>query len=309
MSARGMWLFHLLRNSCCGLAFAALAVPAVALAAVPDGVWLRTVGGRLASAIAPDCPASEAQTGLVLHDIAGFRPDERELAMREYRLGGGFGIVAVVPGSPAERAGLSIGDEIVAVEARPMAGFRADLIGRKATYDRVEAFEDLLASALRSGLARLQVRRRGGAPVPVVLEAEPSCAAGRFVVMPDREVNAWSNGKYVAVSSAMMALIADDDELAFVVAHEMAHNLLGHNGGGAVAARLLGGEGRASSRNRELAADALALRFVIAAGYDPDAAQELLDRMQAGGHGGGALSHPAISRRIANVHALIARYR
>ncbi len=43
-----------------------------------------------------------------------------------------------------------------------------------------------------------------------------------------KEINAYADGENIVVSTGMMAFIESDDELALVLSHEMAHNLLGH---------------------------------------------------------------------------------
>src|SRR5262249_17928352 len=138
----------------------------------------------------------------------------------------GFGVMQLVPGSGADRAGLKRGDEIVAVNDSDLAGFAPQLIGKEASPDRTERFTDLLGNALRQGPAKLTVRR-GAETMTLSLTGEKGCG-GRFVVVPSYELNAWSDGHYVAVTTRMMRYAADDQELAFVVAHEMSHNILGH---------------------------------------------------------------------------------
>lgn len=48
-----------------------------------------------------------------------------------------------------------------------------------------------------------------------------------FALEEDNILNAYADGKKIAVSSAMVQF-ADDDELANVLSHEFAHNLMGH---------------------------------------------------------------------------------
>lgn len=120
-------------------------------------------------------------------------------------------------------------------------------------------------------------------------------------------------------------------ELAFVVAHEMAHVVRRHawdrmlndavmrvisNVGGRAGA--LGGWLRTSgigllqsahSRDRELEADELGLRVMVAAGYPPDGAIALLEQIDRLGREPGVVSqyfasHPPASERIANLQRI-----
>lgn len=61
--------------------------------------------------------------------------------------------------------------------------------------------------------------------------------------MSDEDVNAHADGKNIVVAGGMMRFIESDEELALVMAHEMAHNLLGHissNSTNTIAGQVLG---------------------------------------------------------------------
>jgi hypothetical protein len=146
----------------------------------PRPMWdllrVRTIGYQLARANAARCETPTMQTGLILHDIGGFAAADRAAAMHGNDLTHGFGILDLVAASPAGRAGLRHGDEIVGINDRDLNDFALHLITRRASYDRVEAFEDLLQQMLREGDARLTVRR-GSQLIAINLEAEPGAAA------------------------------------------------------------------------------------------------------------------------------------
>ena len=76
---------------------------------------IRTIGYRLARSNAMLCSVPTMQTGLILQDIAGFAQADRLQAMREHALSDGFGILQMVSDSPAIRAGLRPGDEIIGI--------------------------------------------------------------------------------------------------------------------------------------------------------------------------------------------------
>jgi hypothetical protein len=217
---------------------------------------------------------------------------------RAYGLTTGFGVLRLVPGSAAERAGLRTGDEIIALNGADLTNFAGELIGRQATSDRNERFVDLLEAALRKGPATLAVRR-AGATVTLRLEADQGCG-GRFVATPDNHLNAWTDGRYVAVTAKMMR-VADDPELAFVVAHEMAHNILGHT-------RPRGtGISQARGKAAEAEADAMAVELLANADYDLAAPARFLSRTGKLQFLTLSLDHPSNSQRIRIVDASIAR--
>ena len=89
----------------------------------------------------------------------------------------------------------------------------------------------------------------------------------------------------------MLGDTASDDELAFLVGHEMSHNILGHRarldeegvGRGVFSAY---GKNAAAIRRTEEEADYLGLYLVASAGYDPAAAATFWQRFsQAHGMG------------------------
>jgi len=126
-------------------------------------------------------------------------------------------------------------------------------------------------------------------------------------------------GRTIYLSRRLLERLADDDAVAFVVAHELAHHRLGHIPAG-VTARLLParlvlallGTWLCSSAH-EADADRLAIELCMTAGYDPErclAALEILTLVSLdygdvdGVLGGtGRRSHPALSDRIAEVRA------
>ena len=88
-------------------------------------------------------------------------------------------------------------------------------------------------------------------------------------VSDSRDINAYSDGHEVRITEALVSFAVDDAELAFVIAHEMAHNLI-HVGTGA-----FGGP----RRQQEYQADHMGLYLVARAGFSPEAAIRLLSRL------------------------------
>ena len=156
-----------------------------------------------------------------------------------------------------------------------------------------------------------------------------------FAVLETPEVNAWSTpGGWIFVSRGVLNNCQNEAELAGVLAHEIAH-VNHHDGLDEVkaaegkAALVEGAQAsdrtsqfsdiadkgvdvltkQAHSQPSELKADAAAVHFISAAGYDPAAYLQLLQRLQqVAAHGGGVMStHPGIDKRIATVTAELAK--
>jgi hypothetical protein len=249
------------------------------------------IGFRLATANSGECSVREPATGLLFHDLGGYPAALRPAVTSGWGLTDGFGILGVVPGSPGTAAGLQPGDEIVGVAGQRIAALPLPAVTARASYDRVAAFSAILRDKLRAGSVRLDVRR--GVDVrQVSLRGVPSCAAD-FVLVPQQRPEAWSDERAVAVSSGL-AQLADDDELSFAMAHELAHILLGHAGPA---------KGQGGSKTRELAADELALKLVRNAGYDTAGGERLLKLLASRKAGEISFSHPAFAKRIARLRA------
>jgi predicted Zn-dependent protease len=110
-------------------------------------------------------------------------------------------VTSVARGSGAERAGLRAGDRIISVDGR---GVIPDE-GAVPTIDK----RDSILHAMN-------------------IPADTVCAYD-VAVLKSAELNAFADGKTVYVTSQMLRFAADDDELATVVGHEIAHNAMGHN--------------------------------------------------------------------------------
>ena len=128
-------------------------------------------------------------------------------------------------------------------------------------------------------------------------------------------MNAEADGRYVQVTTALAQYVADDAELAAVLAHEFAHNILGHRvrlDAARVSRGFFGNFGRNAARIREteIEADRFSIYLLDRAGYDPEAAVRFWTRF--GQHGLnflGSPTHPNWRSRIALFETEIAAIR
>lgn len=136
----------------------------------------------------------------------------------------------------------------------------------------------------------------------------------------------------IAFTIPLIAEARNRDEIAFIMAHEAAHHILGHLiqqrrnaaiGAGTIGtligilnpdnidqARALGAEigARSYSKEFELEADALGTRIALAAGYDPVRGAEFFNRVPDPGNRFLG-SHPANADRIETVRRVAAQAR
>ena len=148
----------------------------------------------------------------------------------------------------------------------------------------------------------------------IAAESEQPTASWTFTVLDTPVVNAFATpGGFVYLSRGLIALADDEAELAGVIGHEIGHVTADHTArrrrqstiaqigtlAAVIGASVLGAEGAMLdaigqsaaaigqgavanfSREQELEADRLGVRYLARAGYDPEAQADFLESMQA----------------------------
>jgi len=264
-----------------------------------------TVGHRLAVGSRDLCVSNQYQAGFIVHDLSQYSGEHRR-ALAATGLSNGPGVLAVVAGGPAAAAGLQRDDVLLAADgqALPQAPANAEN-----SYEPTERIIEALERAFADGTARLSVRR-GGIGQVIDVAAAAGCAS-RFQVVPSNRLNGFADGLYVQMTSALADFAADDDELAGLVAHELAHNVLRHrarlNQAGIDRGFLqnFGRNGRLS-RAAELEADRFSVYLMARAGYDPRALLRVRPRLARRAGSLFAGTHPHLRDRVAAIESEIA---
>ena len=238
---------------------------------------LATIGYRLATSNALLCDGLDGATGLQLHDIAQYK--DRAAIDGVFAFESPVEVEAVVPGSPAAAAGILPGDALVAVASGTGTTEVAELAGGldDDPYTRIQRIADLFASARAADAPISLAMMRAGKDFAVTFNPAPACAS-RFQLLIEDGLDAAADGRMVSVNLPLVQYALDaadgEGELAAVVAHELAHNILHHRERlDAVdvdrgIARLFGKNAR-RIRATEEEADRLSVWLLANAGYDP----------------------------------------
>jgi predicted Zn-dependent protease len=271
---------------------------------VADTAW------RIASRNADTCPKLWAALGVSLHHVRQYEPAYRAAAQAAFGLDGGYpSILAVAEGSPASAAGLKPSDTVRAVNGADLADKGRGQTSA-ASYDAVSAAMAALEALPKQGAAILSIER-GGHRLEVSVTPQNVCRS-RVELAPGNTINANANGLVAQISGRLVNWIESDDELALVIAHEMAHNLLDHpkrlseKSALSGLATSLGLAGKAQ-RQMEMDADRMGIIMAASAGYDYKIAPDFWARLNSNAPLAAflATTHPKTRARRENARRVV----
>lgn len=240
-----------------------------------------------------------------------------DAALSLYGVDEGLQVMGVLAGSGAARVGVRRGDRLVSAEGKAFAQ------GQSA--ERQAAI--ILVPMVRTKAAIKLVVKRDGADLPLTVPLTRACDYSIELGNADN-VNAYNDGRRVMITRGMMRFVQSDDELAYVLAKEMAHNSLHHasrqNMSGTVAdvidnlmrvhpdlTAMSGSSGiKPTPQELDAAADTLALYMVARAGYNVDGEVGFWTRL-ASQYPASALNaytaiHPATAYRMDVMKTIVA---
>ncbi|MCM8823964.1 MAG: M48 family metallopeptidase [Candidatus Omnitrophica bacterium] len=251
---------------------------------------LHNIANRLAFSITKEDTYKSPQPFL---GIVCFNIDNQ--LKKLYKLENNKGVVVIIvkENSPAYKVGIMQGDVLISINDRKIPDIY--------TFNR-------LASNFKIGdLLKIKILRNN-TQLDFDLKLEEIPINIPLAVVDIQEVNAATDGKSIFVTYGLLNFAKSDDEIAAVIAHELAHLVRGHvskmQGSqliGALATILLGmvvessapgsgeivmkGAGQISeiftaqySRDLEREADYFGTKFVYQSGYDPQVYANFLER-------------------------------
>jgi hypothetical protein len=240
-----------------------------------------------------------------------------EAAHVAFGMGDRLQVTGVLAGSGAARAGLRSGDRLIT------AGGKLLPSGPNASTLAGGVFGPLLAAhpSLPMGI------ERDGNSKQLTIPVTRACGFGIELGNADN-FNSYADGTRVMVTRGMIGFAQNDDELAYLLAKGMAHNMLGHAASqrnastigsiidNLVAVRpdtsmLIGSGGiKAMPQEVDAAADHLAVYLLARAGYNLDGIAPFWKRLAASHPvtvlNGYVANHPATAFRLAAIEKSIA---
>jgi hypothetical protein len=243
--------------------------------------------------------------------------DYNEAAHAAFGMDERLQVTGVLAGSGAARAGLQTGDVLLAAGGKPLPTGEHALSQAGAIFNKIIASQ----SNLPMTVERHQSERQLTIPVT------RACAFAIELGNSDN-VNAYGDGSRVLVTRGMINFTHDDDELAFVLAKTMAHNMLGHPSAqrnsatiGSIidnlksitpdTSMLIGSGGiKAMPAEADAAADRLGIYLAARAGYDvkdaPAFWTRLAETYPPSVLNGYSANHPALPQRLSAVEKAVA---
>jgi hypothetical protein len=226
-------------------------------------------------------------------------------------------VTGVLGGSGAAHAGLRRGDVLMTAGSKPLPS------GANASTLAGAVFGPLLAAhpSLVMGI------ERDGKDKQLTIPVTRACGFGIELGNADN-INSYADGSRVMVTRGMIGFAQNDDELAYLLAKGMAHNMLGHpasqrNTGTITSivdnlaavkpdtSMLIGSGGiKAMPAELDAAADRLAVYLLARAGYNLEGIAPFWKRLAAT-HPASVLNgyvanHPATAARIAAIDKSVA---
>jgi membrane-associated protease RseP (regulator of RpoE activity) len=226
-------------------------------------------------------------------------------------------VSGILPGSGAARAGLRKGDDLVAADGKSLP------TGRDAESKAAAVFGPLVSSRASLSMTIARNGNRQTLNVPVTR----ACAI-RVDLGNSDNINSYADGTRVLVTRGMINFAQSDENLAYVLAKDIAHNVLGHSvtmrNNAAIGSiidnlasvnpdlnMLIGTAGmKPYPLDMEIAADNLALYMLARAGYSIDKYKSFWQRVYTqyppSVLNGYSATHPNATGRMAPIDRSVA---
>lgn len=156
--------------------------------------------------------------GLITANKHTFSEDFRDTAITLLGIGEPLQVIQTIPSSPSSTVELKSGDILVTINNKTIP------TGKDATKE----FTTLLEKELIEGEPATITAIRNDKLLSFEVIPEAVCNYPAVLAQND-QVNAYADGSRIVITKGMMRFTETDNELAVVIAHELAHNAMGHH--------------------------------------------------------------------------------
>lgn len=240
---------------------------------------IEDVSFRVMTAAADFCVGARgAAYGFTTANRHSFGANMAEAAVAALGLDDSARVLSVVKGGPAEQAGLVDGDVITRVNGVPIAPGKA-------------AVDTVMKAMAGAGMGGLTLNIGGANPRQIQMKPVASCIYPIEIINSDK-VNAYADGDNIRVTKGMMWFAQGEEDLAMVISHELAHNIMGHAGTFSSVFQ--------DKKSREADADYVGLYIMARGGFEIEKASEFWRRMAAAFPGmiDSSSTHPLMPARF-----------
>ncbi|MEW6353477.1 MAG: M48 family metallopeptidase [Pseudomonadota bacterium] len=180
---------------------------------------LQNISGKLLSAAVPLCgEKTRPYLGAFVANKYSFEKDMQDAAAALWSANDVLKVMYAVEGSPAAAGGLlAAGDIPVSVNGQSAP------VGEEAS----KRFQELLSEQAKQGNTLQLKILRNDREQTISVTLDKTCDYP-VILGGDDALNAYADGQRIVILKGLMRFFSNDNEIAMIVAHELAHNVMKH---------------------------------------------------------------------------------
>lgn len=175
---------------------------------------LNSISYQLLKSSVPDCgQRTRYSIGLFLHNPSEYKAEQKPATEALYGSANKLTVKGIVGNGPSS-SHLIAGDEILKINGEP------------SPYKTALALQ-MLKTATSGGQTVSLVINRDGSTINISVQPEKLCDYAVILSGSD-SINGYADGSNIIITSGLMRFAQQDNQLALIIAHELAHNTLDH---------------------------------------------------------------------------------